>query len=155
MPLLKRLEEDLRTAMKSSDAVRLSALRMAKAAIKYQQIEKGRELSDDEIVVVLSSMVKQRRESIEQFSNGGREDLADKERQELSVLQSYMPAQLSPDEVEALILHAIQESSARSEADMGRVMKLLMPKVKGVADGKWVNVRVKELLSSAGSHDTR
>jgi len=100
-------------------------------------------------------MVKQRRESIEQFSKGGREDLADKERQELSVLQSYMPAQLSPDEVEALILQAIQESSARSEADMGRVMKLLMPKVKGVADGKWVNVRVKELLSSAGSHDTR
>jgi len=100
-------------------------------------------------------MVKQRRESIEQFSKGGREDLADKERQELSVLQSYMPAQLSPDEVEALILQAIRETSARSEADMGRVMKLLMPKVKGVADGKWVNNRVKELLSSAGAQDTR
>ena len=155
MSLLKRLDEDLRAAMKSSDAVKLSALRMAKAAIKNLQIEKGRELSDDEIVAVLSSMAKQRRESIEQFSKGGREDLAEKERQELSVLQSYMPAQLSPDEVEALILQAIRETSARSEADMGRVMKLLMPKVKGVADGKWVNNRVKELLSSAGAQDTR
>jgi len=154
MSLLKRLDEDLRAAMKSSDAVKLSALRMAKAAIKNLQIEKGRELSDDEIVAVLSSMAKQRRESIEQFSKGGREDLAEKERQELSVLQSYMPAQLSTDEIESLILQAIQESSARSEADMGRVMKLLMPKVKGVADGKWVNSRVKELLSSAGTHDT-
>ena len=154
MSLLKQLDEDLRAAMKSSDAVKRSALRMAKAAIKNLQIEKGRELSDDEIVAVLSSMAKQRRESIEQFSKGGREDLAEKERQELSVLQSYMPAQLSTDEIESLILQAIQESSARSEADMGRVMKLLMPKVKGVADGKWVNSRVKELLSSGGTHDT-
>jgi uncharacterized protein YqeY len=148
MSLLKRLDEDLKAAMKRSDAVSLSALRMAKAAIKNQQIEKGHELSDDEIVDVLSSMAKQRRESIEQFSRGGREDLAERERQELSVLQSYMPAQLSNEEVERLIIQAIQESSARSEADMGRVMKLLMPKIKGVADGKWVNTRVKELLSS-------
>ena len=153
MSLLKRLDEDLRAAMKSSDAVKLSALRMAKAAIKNLQIEKGRELSDDEIVAVLSSMAKQRRESIEQFSKGGREDLAEKERQELSVLQSYMPAQLSPDELEKLIIQAIQESSARLEADMGRVMKLLMPKIKGVADGKWVNTRVKELLSSRSTPD--
>jgi uncharacterized protein YqeY len=148
MSLLKRLDEDLKAAMKRSDAVSLSALRMAKAAIKNQQIEKGHELSDDEIVDVLSSMAKQRRESIEQFSRGGREDLAERERQELSVLQLYMPAQLSNDEVERLIIQAIQESSARSGADMGRVMKLLMPKIKGVADGKWVNTRVKELLSS-------
>jgi uncharacterized protein YqeY len=148
MSLLKRLDEDLKAAMKRSDAVSLSALRMAKAAIKNQQIEKGHELSDDEIVAVFSSMAKQRRESIEQFSRGGREDLAERERQELSVLQSYMPAQLSNEEVERLIIQAIQESSARSEADMGRVMKLLMPKIKGVADGKWVNTRVKELLSS-------
>jgi uncharacterized protein YqeY len=151
MSLLKRLDEDLKAAMKSSAAIKLSALRMAKAAIKNQQIEKGRELSDEEIVVVLSTMAKQRRESIDQFSKGGRKDLAEKEQEELSVLQSYMPAQLSPDEIEKLIVQAIQESSARSEADMGKVMKLLMPKVKGVADGKWVNTRVKELLSSAGT----
>jgi hypothetical protein len=126
---------------------------MAKAAIKNVQIDKGRELSDEEILSVLSSMAKQRRESIEQFSKGGREELAEKERQELAVLQSYMPAQLSPDEVEKLIVQAIREASARSETDMGKVMKLLMPKIKGVADGKWVNNRVKELLSSSGASD--
>ena len=151
MSLLKRLDEDLKAAMKRSDAISLSAIRMAKAAIKNVQIDKGRELSDEEILSVLLSMAKQRRESIEQFLRGGREELAEKERQELAVLQSYMPAQLSPDEIEQLIVQAIQESSARSEADMGRVMKLLMPKIKGVADGKWVNNRVKELLSSSGA----
>jgi hypothetical protein len=153
MSLLKRLDEDLRAAMKRSDTVSLSALRMAKAAIKNVQIDKGHELSDEEIVSVLSTMAKQRRDSIEQFSRCNREDLAEKERQELSVLQSYMPAQLSPDELEKLIIQAIQESSARLEADMGRVMKLLMPKIKGVADGKWVNTRVKELLSSRSTPD--
>ena len=151
MSLLKRLDEDLKAAMKRSESIRLSALRMAKAAIKNVQIDKGRELSDEEILSVLASMAKQRRESIEQFSRGGREELAEKERQELAVLQAYMPAQLTPDEIDTLILQAIQESSARSEADMGRVMKLLMPKIKGVADGKWVNTRVKELLSSSGT----
>jgi hypothetical protein len=151
MSLLKRLDEDLKAAMKRSDAISVSSLRMAKAAIKNVQIDKGRELSDEEILSVLLSMAKQRRESIEQFLRGGREELAEKERQELAVLQSYMPAQLSPDEIEQLIVQAIQESSARSEADMGRVMKLLMPKIKGVADGKWVNNRVKELLSSSGA----
>ena len=151
MSLLKRLDEDLKAAMKRSDAISLSAIRMAKAAIKNVQIDKGRELTDEEIFSVLLSMAKQRRESIEQFSEGGREELAEKERQELAVLQSYMPAQLSSDEVEKLIVQAIQESSARLETDMGKVMKLLIPKIKGVADGKWVNNRVKELLSSSGS----
>ena len=151
MSLLKRLDEDLKGAMKRSDPASLSALRMAKAAIKNLQIEKGRELSDEEIVGVLSTMAKQRRESIEQFSMGGREDLAERERRELAVLQSYMPEQLAADQIEQLIVQAIAESSARSEADMGRVMKLLMPKIKGVADGKWVNSRVKELLSGSGT----
>jgi uncharacterized protein YqeY len=148
MLLLKQINDDLKVAMKSSDAVRVSVLRMAKAAIKNVQIEKSRELSDEEILSVLSSMGKQRRESIEQFSKAGREDLAGIERQELSILQSYMPAQLSLEEVEKFIIQAIQESSAKSEADMGKVMKVLMPKIKGVADGKWVNTRVKELLAA-------
>lgn len=148
MLLLTRINDDLKVAMKSSDAVRVSVLRMAKAAIKNVQIEKNRELSDEEILSVLSSMGKQRRESIEQFSRAAREDLAQIERQELAMLQSYMPAQLSSDEVEKFIIQAIQESSAQSEADMGKVMKVLMPKIKGVADGKWVNTRVKELLAA-------
>lgn len=148
MSLLARLDQDLKTAMKSSDAVAVSTVRMAKAAIMNVKIEKGRELSDEEILSVLSSMAKQRRESIDQFSKAGREELADRERRELSVLQSYMPAQLSAEAVEALIIQAIQESSAKSEADMGRVMKVLMPKIKGLADGKWVNTRARELLAS-------
>ncbi len=148
MSLLKRIDEDLKVAMKSSDAIRVSVMRMAKAAIKNFQIEKSRELSDEEILSVLSSMGKQRRESIEQFSMAGREDLAAIERQELSILQSFMPAQLSLEEVEKFIIQAIHESSAKSEADMGKVMKVLMPKIKGVADGKWVNTRVKELLAA-------
>jgi uncharacterized protein YqeY len=153
MSLLTRFDEDLKAALKASDTLRLSVLRLAKAAVKNQQIEKSRELSDEEIVSVLSTMAKQRRESIEQFERGGREDLAEKERQELSIIQSYMPAQLSHEEIEALIVRAIQESSARSEADMGKVMKLLMPRIKGMADGKWVNVRVKELLASSHAAD--
>jgi len=148
MSLLKQIDEDLKVAMKSSDAIRVSVLRMAKAAIKNVQIEKSRELSDEEILSVLSSMGKQRRESIEQFSRAGREDLAAIEQQELSILQSYMPAQLPLEEVEKFIIQAIQESSAKSEADMGKVMKVLMPKIKGLADGKWVNTRVKELLAT-------
>lgn len=148
MSLLSRIDNDLKAAMKSSDAVRVSTLRMAKAAIKNYQIDRNRDISDEEILSVLSTMAKQRRESIEQFSKAAREDLAEKERQELSVLQIYMPAQLSAEEVEKIIIQAIQESAASSEADMGKVMKLLMPKVRGVADGKFVNMKVKELLSS-------
>jgi uncharacterized protein YqeY len=146
MPLLQQVDDDLKAALKGGDKIRLSVLRMLKSSTKYKQIEKGRELSDDEIASVLSTLAKQRRESIEQFSRGGREDLAEQERRELEVLQVYMPRQLSPEELDATITEAIRESSAASEADMGKVMRVLMPKIKGVADGKWVNNRVKELL---------
>ena len=148
MTLLQRLDGDLKTALRESDKLKLSAIRMVKAAVKNQQIEKGRDLSDEEIQSVISTLAKQRRESIEQFSKGGREDLADQERRELAVLQSYMPEQLSPAELDKIILQAIQESSAEGEKDMGKVMKVLMPRVRGVADGKIVNSRVKELLLS-------
>jgi len=149
MSLLQRLDEDLKKALKESDKLRLSILRLAKAAIKNQQIEKGRMLSDEEIISVLSTLSKQGRESIEQFSRGGREDLADRERQELTILQSYMPEQLSAEELESIILQAIKESSARNEADIGKVMRILMPRIKGVADGKLVNNRVRELLHTS------
>ncbi len=149
MSLLERLDNDLKKALKESDKLRLSVLRLAKAAIKNQQIEKGRMLSDEEIISVLSTLSKQGKESIEQFSKGGREDLADRERQELTILQSYMPEQLSAEELESLILQAIKESSASNEADIGKVMRILMPRIKGVADGKWVNNRVKELLHTS------
>lgn len=149
MSLLDKLDEDLKKAMKASDRLRLSALRLVKAAVKNQQIEKRQPLSDEDIFSVISTLAKQRKESIEQFSKAGREDMAEQERQELQILQSYMPQQLSDEAVEALILQAIQEASASSEADMGRVMKILMPRIKGVADGKQVSSRVKELLHSS------
>ena len=146
MSLLKKLDEDLITALKKSDKLRLSVLRMAKAAVKNQQIDKGRELQDEEILAIFSTLAKQRRESIEQFSKGGRDDLVQQETLELAILQSYMPAQLSAEEIDDLILQAIKESSAKNEGDMGKVMKMLAPRIKGVADGKWVNNRVRELL---------
>ncbi|MFI5295064.1 MAG: GatB/YqeY domain-containing protein [Thermodesulfovibrionales bacterium] len=151
MSLLQRLDGDLKTALRESDRLKLSAIRLVKAAVKNRQIEKGRDLSDEEILSVISTLAKQRRESIEQFSKGGRNDLADQEKRELAVLQAYMPEQLSPEELDSLILQAIRESSARDEKDMGKVMKILMPRVKGVSDGKAVNSRVKELLLSLRS----
>ena len=146
MSLLKTLDEDLKTALKKSDKIKLSALRLVKSAIKNRQIEKGSELSDDEILVIFSTLAKQRRESIEQFLKGGRNDLVHQEEQELLILQSYMPAQLPAEEIDKMIFQAIKESSAKSEGDMGKVMKLLAPRIKGIADGKSVNNRVRELL---------
>ena len=146
MSLLKKLDEDLITALKKSDKLKLSVLRMAKAAVKNQQIDKGRELQDEEILAIFSTLAKQRRESIEQFLKGGRDDLVQQETLELAILQSYMPAQLSAEEIDDMILQAIKESSAKNEGDMGKVMKMLAPRIKGVADGKWVNNRVRALL---------
>jgi len=151
MSLLKRFDDDLKKALKASESAKVSVLRMVKAAAKNKQIEKGRELTDDEIVSVLSSMVKQGRESIEQFTKAGRMDLARNEEREVAILQSYMPRQLSHEDLDRIISDAIQEAAARTPQDMGKVMRILMPRVKGVADGKYVNQRVKELLESGGS----
>ena len=146
MSLQQRLDDDLKGAIKSSDKLKTSVLRMLKAAVKYKQIEKNRDLSEEEIVSVISTLSKQRRESIDLFLKGGREDLADKEKQELSIIQAYLPGQLTPEEIDRLIIEAITESSAEGVKDMGKVMRLIMPRVKGAADGKVVNQRVKELL---------
>jgi uncharacterized protein YqeY len=146
MSFLQRFDDDLKTSLKASDKLKVSVLRMAKAALKNRQIEKGGELSEDEIMAVLYSLSKQRKESIEQFSKGGREDLAEKEREELSVLQSYLPKQLTPDELDGIIAESIKESSAAGAKDMGKVMRLVMSRVRGLADGKIVNQHVKDLL---------
>lgn len=148
MSLVKQFDDELKGAMKASDSVKVSVLRMIKAAVKNKQIEKGGELGDDEVVSVLSSMVKQRRESIEQFSKAGRMDLVEREEQERVILQSYMPRQLSHEEIDGCIRDAIKASSAQGVKDIGAVMRLIMPKLKGVADGAYVNQRVKELLTS-------
>lgn len=148
MSLSQRITNDLQTALRQSDKLTLSVLRMAKAALTNREKEEGEELSEDDIIVVLSTLAKQRRESIEQFSQGGREDLAEKERQELDILLSYLPKQLNTQELDTLIAEAINETSADGLKDQGKVMKILMPRIKGVADGKIVNQRVKDLLAS-------
>ncbi|MEW6419208.1 MAG: GatB/YqeY domain-containing protein [Nitrospirota bacterium] len=148
MSLLQKFDDDLKVALKTSNTLKVSVLRMAKAALKNKQIDKRGELTDDDIISVISTLSKQRRESIEQFSKGGREDLAEKERQELEILQSYLPEQLTAEELDRIIIEAIKESSPEGIKDIGKVMRLVMPRVKGAADGKIVNQRVKELLEA-------
>lgn len=148
MSLIERIDADLKHALKKSDKITLSTLRLAKAALKNKEIEKGAHLSDEEIISVLSSLSKQRRESIEQYAKGGRDDLVSSEKAELAVLQGYLPQQLSEEELEKIIRAAVQEISASGAGDIGKVMKVVMPQVKGRADGKLVNKKVSELLSS-------
>jgi len=147
MPLAEKIDEDLKGAMRAGERLKLDTLRMAKSALKYRQIEKGAPLSDEEALSVLSTLVKQRKDSVEQYRKAGRDDLAQKEEDEIGVLRAYMPEELSPEELDALIAEAIEESGAKGPQDMGKVMKVLMPKVKGTADGKLVNEKVKEALS--------
>jgi hypothetical protein len=149
MVLLQKLDDDLKVALKASDRLKVSVLRMTKASLQNRQIDKREQLSDEDIIAIISSLTKQRRESIEQFSKGGREDLAEKERQELAILQSYLPKQMTPEELDNVIAEAIKESSAEGMKDMGKVMRLVMPRLKGAADGKAVNQRVKDLLEKA------
>ena len=146
MAFLDDLNAALKEALKSRDDIRVSVIRMIKASLKNREIEKMSSLTDDEILSVLSTLAKQRRESIEQFAAAGRTDLAEKETKELEIVQSYLPKQLSQQELDSIIRAAISESGASSLNDLGKVMKVLMPRVKGIADGKAVNQRVKELL---------
>lgn len=146
MSLLQKIDDDLKTAMKASDTVKVSVLRMAKTALKNKEIDKRDALSEDDIRSVFSSLSKRSKESIEQFAKGGREDLANKERQELLVLQTYLPQELTQEELDSIIDEAIRESSAESLKDIGNVMRLVMPRVRGAADGKVVNQRVRALL---------
>ncbi len=148
MSLVKRIDDDLTSALKHSEKLKLSVLRLIKSAIQNQRIQKGKDLTDDEVLSLFSSMAKQRRESIEQFSLGGREDLVAKEKEELAIIQGYLPEPISEKEIEDMIEEAVAASSAESEADIGKVMKILMPRVKGLADGRLVNNKVRERLHS-------
>lgn len=146
MSLLHKLDDDLKSAMKASESLKVSVLRMAKSSIKYKQIETGKEPSDDDIIAVLTSLAKQRKESIEQFSKGGRPELAEKETRELAIIQVYLPERLSPEELDKIIIGAIKESAADGLKDMGKVMRIVLSMTKGAADGKLINQRVKEIL---------
>jgi uncharacterized protein YqeY len=148
MALMNKVEQEMVLAAKATDKTRLSALRMLKNSLHNREIDLKRELSEAEFLQVVSGMVKQRRDSIEQFEKGGRRDLVDKEEAELRVIQEFLPAQMSEADIDAIIAEAIQETGAAGIRDMGKVMKVLMPKVAGKADGKAVGEKVKLRLSS-------
>ena len=149
MTLNKKVGSDITAAMKAKDAARLSALRMLKAAIMNKGVEKGRDLDDAEVLQVVSSLVKQRRDSIEQFQKAGRTDLVDKETAEVGVLEQYLPPAASAQEIDAAVAAAIAESGASTPKDMGKVMKAVMPKLAGKnADGRTVNESVRRKLGA-------
>ena len=148
MPLNEQIAADLTAAMKAKDALRLSALRMLKAAVMNKgMVEKGRNLEDAEVLQVVASLVKQRRDSIEQFTKAGCTDLVDKETAEIAILQHYLPPAVTAEEIEAAVAAAVAETGASSAKDIGKVMKAVMPKLAGKnADGKAVNDAVRRTL---------
>jgi len=149
MTLTEKVNAEISAAMKAKDAPRLSALRMVKAAIMNKEVEKSRSLEDAEVLQVLGSLVKQRRDSIEQFTKAGRTDLVDKETAEIRVLEEYLPPAASAEEIEAAVAAAIAETGAASAKDIGKVMKAVMPRLAGKsADGKTINEAVRRKLGA-------
>ncbi len=147
MSLEERLVEEMNQALKSRDKLRLSAIRMIRSGLKNKEIELRKKLEDEEVVKVIQAMVRKGEESVEQFQAGRRMDLVDKEKKEIEILKSFLPQPLSPEEILKIIDQSIQETQASSAKDMGKVMKSVMPKIGGKADGKLVNQLVKERLS--------
>jgi len=133
--------------MKAKDKVKLSTIRMIMSLIKNAEIDKRGELTDEEITGLLQKYAKQRKESIEMYEKGGRQDLVEKEKAELAIVESYLPEQLDENEIKNIVKSTIEEVGASSVKDMGKVMKAVMPKLRGRADGSVVNRIVKELLS--------
>ena len=153
MSLLERLNNDMKQAMKNKEKDKLSVIRMVKASLQNEAIKIGSsELSEEQELTVLSREVKQRKDSLHEFDKAGREDLVDKLRTELSIVELYMPKQLSDEEVSDIVKETIAETGATSKADMGKVMAAIMPKVKGKADGSLVNKLVQQHLKSDRSH---
>lgn len=146
MSLKERLETGLREAMKSGDRVAVSAIRLSLSEVKNAEIDRRRTLEDNEIVTILRSGVKKRQESVEIFAKGGRQDLVEKETAEMRVLERFLPAALPPEELEALVAAAIAETGAVSMRDIGKVMKAVLPKVAGRADGSEVNKLIRAKL---------
>ena len=147
MSLNQKINEDLKVAMKARDSVRVSCLRMLKTALKNMQIEKGRELEDKEIEAIVSSLIRKGKEAINEFRNGGREDLAAKEENEIEIFYEYLPRQLTSEEIEETLRAVISELSATSPRDMGKVMKAAMARMAGQAQGKEVSEIAGRLLS--------
>jgi len=147
MSLEERLVEEMKLAMKSNDKLRLSTIRMIRSALKNKEIELRKKLEDEDVVKVIQAMLRKGEESVEQFQTGGRMDLVEKEKKEIEILKSFLPQPLSPEEILKIIDQSIQETQASSSKDIGKVMKSVMPKIGGKADGKLINQLVKERLS--------
>ena len=147
MTLEERLVEEMKVAMKSSDKLRLSTIRMIRSSVKNKEIELRKPLDDEEVQRVIQGMVRKGEESLEQFKLGGRMDLAEKESKEIEILKSYLPQALTQEEMIKIVDETIQEVQATSMKDLGKVMKSVMPKLQGKADGKLINQIVKERLS--------
>jgi len=148
MTLRERLDNDLKSAMKSGDSLRVSVLRMLRSEIRYKEIEKGETLSDQDIEQTIAKEAKKRQEAIDQYSNAGRTDLSDKETSEKQILSEYLPEQMDEAQIRGIAREVISELHATSKADKGKVMGALMPKVRGKADGALVNRVVDQLLES-------
>ena len=147
MTIEERVDKEMKEAAKARDAVTLSTLRLVRAAFHNKEIELRRKLKDQEILQVLSSMAKQRSDSIEQFARGGRDDLVRKETRELAIIKTFMPEEMTEEEMRAAIAKAIADTEASGIKDMGAVMKVLMPIITGKADGKVVSGMVREFLN--------
>ncbi len=148
MSLKEQLDADLKSAMKEKDALRLSTIRMLKSAVKYREIEVMKPLDDAGVQAVIASEIKRRRDSVEQYRLGKRDDLASREEGEIAILQGYLPAQLTPEELGRIVDAAIARAGAQGPKDMGRVMKEVLPEVQGKAEGKVVSELVKAKLGS-------
>ena len=149
MTIMERISQDMTKAMKARDSQRLGALRMAKAALMNREVEKARALDAAEEQQVMVSLIKQRRDSIEQFRKGGREDLVEKETAEIAALEGYLPPPVDPADIDRAITEAIAETGATSARDLGKVMKAVMPKLAGQAvDGRTINEQVRKKLGA-------
>ena len=149
--LSERIDADMKEAARAQDKRRLGTLRMLKSALKYREIETGKPLEDPEVVAVVQTLIKQRRDAAAQYTAGGRPELADNENAEIAILETFLPRQLSDAELQALVQEAVTASGAKGPKDMGAVMKALMPKVQGKAEGKRVSEAVKTALAAKGS----
>lgn len=147
--LLSTLNDDMKTAMKAKEKETLQVIRMLKASLQNEQIKVGRNLTEEEELTVLSREMKQRRDSLTEFEKADRQDLAEKVKGEITIVEKYLPAQLTEEEIRQIVVAAIEKTGATSPKEFGKVMGAVMPQVKGKADGNQVNAIVKELLNKA------
>lgn len=147
MTLKKQLMEDLKSSMKNKDTIRKNTIILIRAAIKQKEVDEKTELSDEDIIAIISKQLKERRSSLEDFENANREDLVQHTHKEIDILLGYLPKQLTDEEITKIVSDAIEDTDAKSMKDIGSLMKVIMPKVQGRAHGKIINDKIKELLN--------